>query len=58
LARAADGELDAADLEKLELPRHALHAHRLVLPHGMTGEKLELEAPLPEDLRAFWESRG
>jgi 23S rRNA pseudouridine1911/1915/1917 synthase len=48
--------VNPADLEKLELPRHALHAHRLVLPHGMTGEKLELEAPLPEDLRGFWEN--
>jgi 23S rRNA pseudouridine1911/1915/1917 synthase len=58
LARAADGELTDEDLEKLELPRHALHAYRYVLPHAITGETLNLEAPLAADLQAFWDSRG
>lgn len=58
LARAADGELDEADLAKLELPRHALHAHRYRLTHAITGHVLELESPLPADLAAFWAARG
>ena len=58
LARAADGKLDAGDLAKLELGRHALHAHRYVLPHPMTGDQLELVAPLAPDLRVFWDGIG
>jgi 23S rRNA pseudouridine1911/1915/1917 synthase len=54
-ARAADGELTADDLEKLELGRHALHATRLELPHPITGNPLAVEAPLPADITAFWE---
>ncbi|HLV21294.1 MAG TPA: RluA family pseudouridine synthase [Polyangiaceae bacterium] len=54
LARAADGELDDADRAKLELPRHALHAHRYTLTHPLTLERLELVSPLPEDLAEFW----
>jgi 23S rRNA pseudouridine1911/1915/1917 synthase len=58
LARAADGELDAKDLALLELPRHALHAHRYQLPHAITGEKLSLTSPLAEDLVNFWRGLG
>jgi len=58
LARAADGELTDEDLLRLELPRHALHAHRYELPHAVTGEPLDLVSPLPADLDAFWRSRG
>lgn len=54
LARAADGELTPEDLLRLELPRHALHAHRYRLQHAMTGETLELVSPLPTDLDEFW----
>lgn len=57
LARAADDELTDADRALLELPRHALHAHRYVLPHAMTGGVLELESPLPDDLGEFWSAR-
>lgn len=53
-ARGADGELTAEDHEKLELPRHALHAARLALAHPITGAPLVVEAPLPADLEAFW----
>jgi 23S rRNA pseudouridine1911/1915/1917 synthase len=53
-ARAADGELTDEDRARLELPRHALHAARLALPHPITGERLEVRAPLPDDLDAFW----
>jgi len=33
-------------------PRHrlALHAWRIVLPHPLTGKRLQVEAPLPDDL--------
>jgi 23S rRNA pseudouridine1911/1915/1917 synthase len=57
LARAADGELTAEDLVRLELPRHALHAHRYGLEHPLTRARLELTSPLPPDLVAFWAAR-
>jgi 23S rRNA pseudouridine1911/1915/1917 synthase len=53
-ARGADGVLTPADLALLELPRHALHAWRLCLPHPVSGALLSVEAPLPTDLEAFW----
>lgn len=54
LARAADGQLSAEDLRLLELPRHALHAHRYAFEHPVTLAPLELTSPLPTDLAAFW----
>ena len=54
-ARSADSELTEDDTAMLELPRHALHAARLALGHPITGAQLVLEAPLPEDMRAFWD---
>lgn len=57
-ARGADGELTDEDLAMLELPRHALHAARLALAHPITGEPLVMEAPLPDDMRAFWDAIG
>lgn len=56
LARAADLELTDADNALLELPRHALHAHRYRLSHALTGEMLDLVSPLPPDLAEFWQS--
>jgi 23S rRNA pseudouridine1911/1915/1917 synthase len=55
-ARNADGELTDADSAMLELPRHALHAAKLSLPHPITGDRLVIEAPLPRDLADFWAS--
>ena len=55
-ARAADGELTAAVSARLELPRHALHAARLALAHPITGVPLAVEAPLPADMRSFWDA--
>ena len=52
--RDADGEGTAEDRERLELPRHALHAARLSLAHPITGERLSIEAPLPPDIARFW----
>lgn len=57
LARAADGVLTEDDIERLELPRHALHAHRYALTHAVTGEPLDVTSELPPDLSAFWDSR-
>ena len=33
------------------ITRQALHSHRLLFTHPITGEKLEFTAPLPEDMR-------
>ncbi len=57
-ARAADGELTAADAAQLELPRHALHAARLALPHPIHGHPLAIEAPVPADMADFWVQAG
>lgn len=32
------------------IKRQALHSHRLVFPHPITGQKLEFISPLPEDM--------
>lgn len=32
-------------------PRLALHAHRIVVDHPVTGESLDVRSPLPKDLR-------
>jgi 23S rRNA pseudouridine1911/1915/1917 synthase len=39
--------------ERLRLPRHALHAARLTLPHPGTGQAISFESELPADLREF-----
>lgn len=54
-ARGADGELTEADAARLELPRHALHAMRLAFVHPMTKADVVIEAPIPADLRTFWD---
>jgi len=48
-------EMTEADHAVLRLPRHALHAWRLSLPHPATGVRVDLEAPLAHDLQAFWD---
>ncbi len=58
LARAADGELTEDDLKLLEHPRQLLHAERYDFTHPMTQAPLNLLAPLPHDLRAFWDSKS
>jgi len=55
-ARGADGELTEEDHARLELPRHALHAARLAFNHPRTGDRLVVEAPLPEEMADFWEN--
>lgn len=55
-ARAADRKLTGEDHERLEMPRHALHAARLELDHPITDARLVIEAPLPSDITKFWNS--
>jgi 23S rRNA pseudouridine1911/1915/1917 synthase len=57
-ARSADGALTLADLAILELPRHALHAAEIALPHPMTRAPLTISSPLSPDLDAFWQKIG
>jgi 23S rRNA pseudouridine1911/1915/1917 synthase len=39
--------------QSLPLHRQFLHAYQLEFTHPITGQRLEFEAPLPEDLRAI-----
>ncbi len=55
-ARGADGELTCDDVAMLELSRHALHAAMMGLAHPITGEPLEIVAPVPDDMAEFWQS--
>jgi 23S rRNA pseudouridine1911/1915/1917 synthase len=44
-------------LALLELPRHALHAHSIEVPHPATGQPLYVESSLPVDLAAYLTAR-
>jgi 23S rRNA-/tRNA-specific pseudouridylate synthase len=46
-----DGQYSRRFRCPLRVPRHMLHAERLVLPHPATGEKLVLTCPPPADFR-------
>ena len=37
------------------LPRHALHAAKMTFPHPVTGDVLEITAPIPADMAALIE---
>jgi 23S rRNA pseudouridine1911/1915/1917 synthase len=50
--RGADGTLTREDHARLELPRHALHAHRLVLPHPTPPHR-----PVEISTRIAWSCR-
>lgn len=52
-ARMCDDALMEDDRRRLRVPRQALHAFRLAFPHPYSGTLLEVEAPLPEDIRVF-----
>jgi 23S rRNA pseudouridine1911/1915/1917 synthase len=55
--KETDGELTPADLRVLELPRHALHAHRLVFVTPAGNKRVEVISPLAADLAAFLAER-
>jgi 23S rRNA pseudouridine1911/1915/1917 synthase len=54
--RFTEHALTDADRVALRLPRHALHAAELSLPHPVSGERVSFTLPLPQDLQAFWDS--
>lgn len=37
-----------------ELPRQALHSHKLKFTHPITKESMEFTAPMPKDMTDFW----
>ena len=43
----------ATEICGVTIPRHCLHARRLSLIHPITGQALEIEAPVPQDLLRF-----
>jgi 23S rRNA pseudouridine1911/1915/1917 synthase len=45
-------------LDKLLLPRHALHAERVSLRHPTTQKMCAFHAPLPEDMETFIKERS
>jgi len=49
-SRLTRGELRHSDDDTILLERQALHAHRLMVDHPRSGERMELVAPLPEDI--------
>ena len=55
--RNVEGSLTDEDRATLELPRQALHNHRLVFTSPATGARVEVVSPLPADLADFLESR-
>lgn len=57
LLRTMFSDPEAAEvIDHLLLPRHALHCARLGFAHPRTHERLELVAPLPQDMASFIEN--
>ena len=54
--KSLESDLEPEDLRLLKMPRQALHAHRLCLDHPVERRRLELEAPLPGDMKEFLRS--
>lgn len=54
--RSAEDRLTAEDLVLLELPRQALHHHRLAFDSPADGCRITVESPLAGDLQAFLET--
>ncbi|MGB0066390.1 MAG: RluA family pseudouridine synthase, partial [Terracidiphilus sp.] len=42
-----------SETDTLRLGRNFLHSARLAFAHPLTGQPLELEAPLPEELQSY-----
>jgi RluA family pseudouridine synthase len=40
--------------ESEAIPRQALHAWKMALPHPVTRQRLELTCPIPADMRGLW----
>ncbi len=56
--RSAEDRLTPEDLIQLELPRQALHHHRLAFDTPAGTGRITVESPLAEDLETFLESLG
>lgn len=56
--KSLESELSAEDLARLKMPRQALHAHKLRFEHPVSKKPIEIESPLPADMREFLEKRG
>ncbi len=54
--RAAARELGTDSWGGANVPRLALHAHRLCVPGGVDGER-NYVCPLPTDLNSFWDAQ-
>ena len=52
-AAYCDGGMTPALQDLLRLPRQALHAASIIVPHPETRAPLRVDSPLPSDLRAF-----
>jgi len=48
--RFCNNNLTEQDHKTLRIPRQALHAHKLTFNHPTTNKKIELTAPIPEDI--------
>lgn len=57
-AAYCDKGMSSELLERLLLPRQALHAHSIRLRHPDSGDELAVESPLPGDLARFLVDRG
>ena len=44
--------------DEVILPRHGLHCARTALDHPITGQRISLTSPIPQDMRNLLESRG
>jgi 23S rRNA pseudouridine955/2504/2580 synthase/23S rRNA pseudouridine1911/1915/1917 synthase len=56
--RFCRGALTAEDRARLRMDRQAVHASRLRLRHSRAGTTLNLEAPLPEDMKVLMKTCG
>lgn len=52
-----EGDAMYGDREQ-SMQRHALHCCRLWFEHPLSGERVEAESPLPQDMLCFAQSRG
>ncbi len=55
-ARLSVGDLNRSDDQTMLLERQALHAKRIAFDHPESGDRMELECPLPADMEALMEA--
>jgi len=52
------GDPEYGTAGRLGLGRQFLHAARLAFPHPFTGERIDVESPLPPELAAYFDTQG